>query len=117
MTNDYAMAVAVTSPFLNASDWLRDALLGTFSTSLAIIAVGFVGLRMVTGHMSPVLVIRVLAGCFVLFGAPTIASGLIAAAKDGYHTHAPDPLESPKPPSLPRPDQVDPYAGASAQHM
>jgi hypothetical protein len=72
---------------------------------------------MIAGRVPKWAAVRVVLGCFVLFGAPSIASGLIAAARSEYleagRTPAPEVKDRP---ALP-PEITDPNAGASAQHF
>lgn len=104
-----------------AVQWLQSMLLGTVSTTVAIIAVASVGFTMLTGRIHYRRGLTVVAGCFVLFGAPRIAAGFRSAA-DGVGLAAPPrepvsvaaealPPQMPLPPSPPT--NYDPYAGAS----
>ena len=65
-----------------AAQWLSGTLLGTVAITLCILAVAFVGLAMMSGRIAVREGIRVALGCFVLLGAPTIASGVESLAKD-----------------------------------
>jgi type IV secretory pathway VirB2 component (pilin) len=104
-----------SSAFTAAVQWTESALLGTFATSLAVIAVAFVGLRLLSGQLSPAAMMRVVVGCFILFGAPSIASGIMAAARGGYAGMAAQaPVTAPAAVPTSRPGPFDPYAGAAA---
>lgn len=101
-----------------AAAWLQATLLGTLATSIAIIAVSCVGLMMLTGRVPLRQGLTVVGGCFILFGAPAIASGIKASLVGGGLPAAPAPAELtglPGPgPSEPHPiANQDPYAGAS----
>ena len=105
----------------NAVAWLQASLLGTIATAIAVVAVGCVGLLMLSGRLDVRRGAQVGFGCFVIFGASTIASGLVSAVESGgvgaELAQLPQPvLTSPAPPSAPpaAPAQpYDPYAGAA----
>jgi hypothetical protein len=93
--------------------WLQGALLGTAATIIAILAVASLGLLMLTGRTDLRRAARVIIGCFIVFSASAIASGIGG-------TLAPAPLAPPVPeprpayvPSVPRPTSADPFPGAS----
>ncbi len=100
-----------------AVQWLLDLLLGPLGTSIAIIAVAFLGYQMMTGRISAGRALRVLLGCFVLFGSPVIVGGLMGVGGQ-YRESAllPVVFEQPSSPPLPdaRPGPIsnpfDPYA-------
>lgn len=101
--------------------WVEATLLGTFATTLAIVAVALLGFAMLNGRIHYRRGATVILGCFVLFGAKSIASGLVGIASGGAgvagETAAGVP-ESPldnlaKPPASPPRAIDDPYAGAS----
>jgi hypothetical protein len=62
-------------------EWLTGTLLGSVAVSLCVIAIAFVGLRMMTGHLAARDGLRVVIACFVLLGAATIAAGLQRTAR------------------------------------
>lgn len=100
---------------VGAVDWLRDVLLGSIATSVAILAVAGVGLLMLSGRVPIRRGATVIVGCFVLFSAATIADGLLSAAQ-GQEDFVPPPPAAPQPaytPVVPKPEPYDPYAGAS----
>lgn len=68
------------SPILGALTWMQDTLLGNVATTVGVIAVAAVGFMMLTGRLNWRYGATVLLGCFILFGATTIAGGLRAAA-------------------------------------
>jgi type IV secretion system protein VirB2 len=69
-----------SGPILAAVEWLQGTLLGNVATAVAIIAVAFVGFMMLTGRMNWRYGVTVIVGCFVLFGAASIVSGIQSAA-------------------------------------
>ncbi|WP_281253266.1 TrbC/VirB2 family protein [Sphingomonas lenta] len=100
---------------MGAVDWLRDVLLGSVATSVAVLAVAVVGLLMLSGRVPVRRGATVVIGCFVLFSAAMIADGLLSAARGGGDAAA-FPPAAPQPaytPAVPKPAPYDPYAGAS----
>ncbi|MEP7004417.1 MAG: TrbC/VirB2 family protein [Sphingomonas bacterium] len=105
-----------------AVSWVQGALLGTIATTIAVIAIGSIGLMMLSGRSVPKRGATAIVGCFILFGASRIAAGLQAMATGSGevtttaisrgHVEAtfPTPIAAPdRPPSQP----YDPYAGAA----
>jgi type IV secretory pathway VirB2 component (pilin) len=99
-----------------ASDWVTGTLFGGLATGLCVLAVAFVGLMLMTGRLAVRDGLRVAVGCFVLLGAPLIASGLRGVADEtAVGESSPQGLTievAPAPAELP-PANYDPYAGAS----
>ena len=69
-----------SGPILAAVEWLQGTLLGNVATTVAVIAVALVGFMMLTGRINWRYGISVIVGCFILFGAAAIVSGIQAAA-------------------------------------
>jgi len=118
----YAVAPSLADPegfgpFVAAVRWIEGAALGTIATSVALIAVATVGLLMLSGRLPVRRSASVILGCFILFGAPTIATGLLSAVQTAVSGEAPiPPILEPTP--LPEPGNkatpaYDPYAGAA----
>ena len=61
---------------LNAVNWLQGTLFGNVATALAVIAVGAVGLMMLTGRIDWRRGATVILGVFILFGAASIVAGI-----------------------------------------
>lgn len=105
---------------LTAARWMESLVQGPAATTLAVLAVAATGLMMLSGRLPVRRGLVVALGCFVLFGAPTIARGLFAAAggmpESGVAPAMPIAAAVPppayNPPSPPR-QAADPYAGAS----
>ncbi len=72
-----------SGPIINAMAWMQGTLLGNVATTAAVIAVAVVGLMMLTGRMNWRFGATVIIGCFVLFGATAIVSGIQSAAVGG----------------------------------
>ena len=63
------------SSLTQASEWIDAVVFGEVAIALCVLAVAFVGFAMLTGRFAMRGGLRVLLGCFVLLGAPVIASG------------------------------------------
>ena len=90
-------------------------MLGTTATVVAVIAVSSVGLMMLSGRINLRHGATVVVGCFILFGAPTIAAGIQSFVGGGDARATPYEPEPPAPVPPPQPARAlsrDPYAGA-----
>lgn len=105
-----------------AIHWLQGVLLGPTATTVAIIAIAAIGFHMMQGRLPMRRGIETIAGCFLLFGAPVIAAGIIDATRGvdaGSTSRAADQFEATAIPPAPKfaspkpPPGYDPYAGAS----
>ena len=74
---------AGAGPIVGALQWLQGTLLGTAATVVAVIAVATVGFLMLAGRMNWRYGATVIIGCFILFGAGAIVSGIQSAAVAG----------------------------------
>jgi type IV secretory pathway VirB2 component (pilin) len=103
-----------------AVQWLDATLLGTIATTIAVIAVASIGFLLLSGRVDVRRTAQVILGCFILFGASSIAAGIMRAVNaDG----SPAEIQAPPlpPPNYPpatsqtRPAAAayDPYAGAA----
>jgi type IV secretion system protein VirB2 len=72
-----------SGPIVNALQWLQGTLLGNVATAVAVIAVAMVGFMMLTGRMNWRFGATVIIGCFILFGAGAIVTGIQSAAMAG----------------------------------
>jgi type IV secretion system protein VirB2 len=72
-----------SGPIVAALNWMEGPLLGNVATAVAVMAVAAVGFMMLTGRMNWRFGATVIVGCFVLFGAASIVSGIQAAAAAG----------------------------------
>lgn len=75
---------AGSGAIVGAVQWLQGTLLGTVATTVAVIAVAFIGLMMLTGRMNWRHGAAVILGCFILFGAASIVAGIQTTAQAGY---------------------------------
>jgi type IV secretion system protein VirB2 len=110
-----ASAAGTGDPFA-AVRWIDGLLFGPLGTGLAIIAVGWFGFSLLAGRLplrrGGVLVL----GCFILFGAPTIAQALAGLAwqtSAGTAAVSQAQISVPPPAVPPTPPAYDPYAGAA----
>ena len=104
-----------TLALASAVQWIEAVLLGQVGTVIAVLAVAGVGFAMLQGRIALRQGIRVVLGCFILFGAPLIAQGLAGLAR-GEAEPSPVAIAAPPPPitiPTPPPPNPDPYAGAS----
>ena len=114
------MADALSTPLggsalVDAAQWIQGTLLGTLATAVAVIAVALIGFGMLRGRIDVRRARIVILGCFVVFGAPFIAAGLIRMG-DSERTASnagPPPPASPLARPAPTAQSYDPYAGAS----
>lgn len=103
-----------------ATQWAAELLNGQVATIVAILAVAFVGLQMMSGRYSLKAALRVVFACFILFGSPVIAQGLIDSVRNAEPAaplaaavHAP-PVPLPEVAPVIRANPFDPYSGAPA---
>lgn len=103
-----------TPGLLDAIQWIESLMLGSLATIAATLAVAVIGFLLLEGRMDWRRSARTIVGCFLIFGAPLIAAGLLVPT----HPSAPNmshlAVEAEVPPPPPRaPQQYDPYAGAA----
>ena len=103
-----------------AVDWLQVTLVGTLATIIAIIAIASIGFLMLTGRIDLRRAVQVVFGCFIIFGASTIAQGIIGALSGSgggpeLAQAPPPPPAVSRPPAYPQANAspYDPYAGAA----
>lgn len=98
----------------NAVVWLVEAVTGTAATAVAIIAVALLGFLMLGGRIPARRGVALITGCFLLFSAALVSSGIT-----GFLQSVPpggEVLPTPQPalsPIIPRAAPYDPYAGAA----
>ncbi|WP_375380145.1 TrbC/VirB2 family protein [uncultured Sphingomonas sp.] len=107
------------APLVDAALWIQHVLLGSTATMVAILAIAAIGFLALSGQIELRRGATTIIGCFILFGAPSIAAAFVqmfvrvddrpplTAAK------ADAPTLPPAPPPPPR--TYDPYAGASVE--
>jgi len=105
--------------FAAAIEWLDGVLLGSVATAIAVIAVASIGFLLLSGRIDLKRAGQVVLGCFILFGASTIAAGLMAEFNGSAPVAVPPP-SLPPPPTVPvvakaapASSAYDPYAGAA----
>ena len=72
-----------SGPIVAALGWLQGTMLGNVATAVAVMAVAAVGFMMLTGRINWRFGATVILGCFVLFGAGAIVSGIQSAGMVG----------------------------------
>src|SRR5689334_3391874 len=86
------------STLVAAVSWLQGTLLGTVATTVAVIAVSWVGMLMLAGRLEIRRGLVTILGCFILFGASAIAGGIQAfAGRGGMETAYVPPAVAPPP--------------------
>lgn len=104
-----------SNTLMAAVGWLKGTMLGTVATTVAVVAVAYVGFMMLAGRVDWRRGVTVVVGCFVLFGAREIAGGIQSAAGSPAEfapipqaAYGPSPLPppSPPPPRVQRPPEV-----------
>lgn len=89
-------------------------MLGSPATVAATLAVAIVGFQLFEGRMCWRRGVRTMIGCFLIFGAPVIAAGLLMPISTGSASLPHPSIEvdvTPPPPRAAQP--YDPYAGAA----
>jgi len=89
------------SVIVAAIAWIEQIFSGTAASVLATIAIASVGFMMLAGRIDVRRAITIVLGCFMVFGAASIAHGLLATVRGG--TTAPvAAVEAPPAPSYPQ---------------
>ena len=88
----------------SAAQWVTGTLFGDLAVALCVIAVAIMGMLLMIGRLTVRDAARVILACFVLLGAPLIATGLRMTATEAAN---PDSFQQPAttayPPSAPPP--------------
>jgi type IV secretory pathway VirB2 component (pilin) len=117
MITAYPSGAGESSSLVAAGRWIEGALLGSTASAVAIIAVAGLGILLLTGRVELRRGATVIMGCFILFGAPVIATRLYELATFADGSSVPDdsgPAQNAIPAPAPMPAPLyDPYAGAS----
>ncbi len=113
--------ISYTNPALEGSalvasaNWIRDVLTGSLAVSIAVVAIAWLGFAIMQGRLPWRSGLRIVLGCFILFGSSTIASAFMGFA--GYQqarmVDVPPNARTSAVPVTPAPPVFDPYAGAS----
>jgi type IV secretory pathway VirB2 component (pilin) len=104
-----------TGVLTSAVEWIAGLLLGPLSTALAVLAVALLGFIMLSGRLPVRRGASAIIGCFILFSAGAIASGLLAATSrvgDGGRVAA-AASEPAYTPSVAKREAYDPFSGAA----
>lgn len=103
------------SALVNAAGWIEQLVFGSLATAIAVLGVALVGFMMLQGRVEWRRGMTVCAGCFLVFGARSVAASFLGAAQalPSSDEQAPVPVTPAPVPSPPAPIAYDPYAGAS----
>lgn len=104
---------SATGALSSAGTWVTSLLAGEAAFAIATLSIALLGFLFLTGRMEWRRAAWSVAGVALLFGAPTIAAGLLAGEQAGPTVQSTSVPMQPKPPSALPPAQADPYAGAS----
>lgn len=96
-----------------ASGWLMALLGGEAALLVATLAVAFLGFVFLSGRLEWRRAGFVVLGISLLFGASSIAAGLIGLGSGSVGSSVDAPLPPPTPPTAVPSAMADPYAGAS----
>ena len=105
------------SALVDAIQWLVGLLTGSLGTAIAVIAIATIGFAMLQGRLPICDGIRVIIGCFIFFGAPVIAAGLMVATQGGPAARRVPDVALPASVPTPTKPAFDPYAGASVPNQ
>jgi type IV secretory pathway VirB2 component (pilin) len=117
--NDMMVDGASQRPIDSAVYWIQGALMAEVASIIAVIAVASVGLLLLSGRLDLRRGMQAVFGCFVLFGASSIASGIMQAMSATAPVIETSSAQQvvPDAPSIPPISQnnvsYDPYAGAA----
>lgn len=102
-----------------AIEWIVALLTGTMATIVAILAVAIVGISFLWGRVHLSQAFRVVIGCFIIFGAGLLASGLGSLGAGSGDTA--EPLAASQPPVFRAPEVIEgayqPYPGAAVPEV
>lgn len=104
-----------SSPLQSAAGWMTELMQGPLVVTLCVIAVALVGFAALNGRLPVRMGARAVLGCFVVLGAPVIASMLMWQGEEPSSQvvyQANGVASEPARPELP-PANYDPYSGAS----
>ncbi|KQN10132.1 hypothetical protein ASE85_04220 [Sphingobium sp. Leaf26] len=94
--------------------WVEGLMLGSLATIAATLSVAIVGFLLLEGRLDWRRGVRTIVGCFLIFGAPVIAAGLLVPVNAAAPNVSSPTVEAEVRPPPPRaPQQYDPYAGAA----
>jgi type IV secretory pathway VirB2 component (pilin) len=102
-----------------AVNWIVSLLTGSAATALSVVAIAGVGALLLQGRVDVRRGVTVILGCFIIFGAPSIATGILSATRDTNTAPSIPPSAAPVYPAAPSTPPAqnqpshDPYAGAA----
>ena len=109
------LSTGQSGALVTAVEWVAGLLTGSLGESIAVLAIAALGFALLQGRVPVRRAATVVLGCFILFGARTVAAGLMGLG-GGSPGGALAPAAAPAivaAPHIPPPSPFDPYAGAS----
>lgn len=115
---------AFANVFGASIQWMQGTVLGSVATAVAVVAVASIGFLMLSGRVDVRRAAQSILGCFIIFGASTIAAGIVRVVQDDNAVSETVVSPSP-PPAYPPPAKrrspvaspYDPYAGAALPNL
>jgi type IV secretory pathway VirB2 component (pilin) len=107
------------SPLAESASWVSQLLTGPLATLIAVLAIALVGFAALQGRFNWRNGTRVVVGCFIVFGAGSIAAALLASGL-GDESRVIEVARTLPPAAVAvptRPPVFDPYAGASVPNQ
>ena len=108
------------SSLLDAALWVQHTLLGGVAISIAVLAVATLGAMMLTGRVDMRRATTVVIGCFILFGAPAISTGIKTTLEGSWQGSMATGTSKSLEQDQIRPfssDPFDPYAGSKVSQQ
>ena len=114
-TADYGYS---QSSLFMAANWIESLLTGQLGTAVAVISVAIMGVSMLGGRLAYKDGVRILSGCFILFGAPVIAGSLAGLGRNERLNLSSPPMVAqvtvPQKVTAGSTNPFDPYIGSSS---
>lgn len=98
---------------VDALRWIEVTITGQAATAIAVIVFAGLGFAMMRGRMPKERAMVAVLGCFVIFSAGMIASGILGAVRLATPLSVSPDLPLVYLPVSPRPTSPDPFPGAS----
>ncbi|WP_153039476.1 MULTISPECIES: TrbC/VirB2 family protein [Sphingobium] len=106
------IADGLPSGVLGAVNWIESLLLGPAAYLISTLAIAAIGYALLDGRLAWKRAVTAIVGCFLIFGAPIIASGLMPSENSSMPYAERLGAEDMVAPPPPRPaEHYDPYAG------
>jgi type IV secretory pathway VirB2 component (pilin) len=115
----YTNSAPGDSSLVEAAGWVSNLLTGSLAISIAMLAIAWLGFVTLQGRLPWRDGLRIVLGCFILFGSSTIAAAFLQLASSNQSRVIEVPrATTAKSVAIPaRPPVFDPYAGASVPNQ